>query len=147
MIAGAVIVFGTVFNEARATGRWETLEAIHSIENPMNVREPGRYGELGAYQFRAETWRRYTRLPFERALDRSCSDEVAVQHYEWLKAGLERNGIEASVYNIALAWNAGIGAVLRGRVPAASRDYATRVENIATELQARAPRLEVAFAH
>ena len=79
----------------------------------------------------------YSRRAFNEALDRRRSDEVAVRHYDWLKTSLERNGLEATVYNIALAWNAGIGAVVSGRVPAVSRDYASRVENIALELRSR----------
>ena len=144
-LAGSAIAVGSLYSEARASTRWETLEAIHWVENPYNLRTPGPCGELGAYQFRPETWRMHTRLPFREALDRSRSDEVAVLHYDWLKAALERKGLEASVYNIALAWNAGLGAVISGRAPAVSRDYAARVENIALEL--RAHQQQLADAH
>jgi hypothetical protein len=118
----------------RASERWETLEAIHWIENPHNTSQPGPYGELGAYQFRASTWRMHTTLPFHQALNRSASDRVAVQHYEWIKQGLVRNGLEATPYNIALAWNGGLSATVNGSVPAAARDYAERVINIAQSL-------------
>ena len=138
LLAGVAITLGGLFSrEARASIRWETLEAIHAIENPYNRSAPGPCGELGAYQFRLDTWRMHSRRPFNEALDRHCSDEVAVRHYDWLKGALERKGLESSIYNIALAWNAGLGAVMSGRVPAVSRDYATRVENIATELHSR----------
>ena len=73
-------------------------------------------------------------MPFSQALDRNASDKVAVQHYEWLKQGLVRNGVEATAYNIALAWNGGLSAVIRGSVPATSHDYASRVTNIAQGL-------------
>ena len=118
----------------RASERWETLEAIHWIENPHNSSAAGPYGELGAYQFRPSTWRMHTSVPFSRALDRSASDKVAVQHYEYLKQGLVRNGVEASPYNIALAWNGGLSATINGTVPAAARDYADRVMNIAQSI-------------
>jgi len=134
---GAVGLFVGLHAEARASSRWETLEAIHSVENPFDRQTPGPCGELGAYQFRQDTWRMYSHRAFNEALDRRYSDEVAVRHYDWLKATLERNGLEASIYNIALAWNAGIGAVVNGRAPASSRDYATRVENIAVDLHSR----------
>jgi hypothetical protein len=122
---------------ARATERWETLQAIHSVENPNNSQSPGPCGELGAYQFRAETWRMHSRRPFDAALDRRYSDEVAVLHYEWIKSGLLRSGVPPTVYNIAMAWNAGVSAVVRDDAPASSRDYAARVNNLAAELRSR----------
>lgn len=113
--------------------RQATLEAIHQVENPRDVRRPGPCGELGAYQFRRDTWQTHTTRPFSDALDRQASDEVATQHYEWLRRGLTRGGFEPSTYNIALAWNAGLRAVLRQRVPARSHFYAERVVNLAGE--------------
>jgi hypothetical protein len=118
----------------RASERWETLEAIHWIENPRNSVQPGPRGELGAYQFRETTWRQYTTLPFARAVERPVSDAVAVKHYEWLKRCLVRNGVEPTPYNIAVAWNAGIAAAVRGSVQGSTRDYAERVTNIAQSL-------------
>lgn len=76
----------------------------------------------------------HSQVPFAEAIDRRNSDEVAVRHYEWLKTTLTRAGIEPSTYNIALAWNAGVNAVIKGRIPAASKDYATRVNNLAEDL-------------
>ena len=116
---------------ANASSRWATLEAIHRLENPRDLTRPGPCGELGAYQFREQTWRMYTRVPFVRALDRSASDDVAVKHYDWLKRSLENAGVPATTYTIALAWNGGIGAVVRGTAPAAARDYAERAANLA----------------
>ena len=130
-VLGAACVAGT----ARASERWETLEAIHRIENPFDSPRPGRFGELGPYQFRESTWRMHTAVPFARAVDRRVSDEVAVCHYEWLKRRLEGRGLPATPYNIALAWNAGVNAVLRGRVPASTHGYAERAANIAGELR------------
>jgi hypothetical protein len=116
---------------ARASERWATLEAIHQLENPLNSEEPGAYGELGAYQFREETWKMHTTAPFIRALDRRSSDAVAVKHYEWIKAELERRGIVATPYRIALAWNGGIRAVFVEHPPAMAMDYASRAANLA----------------
>jgi hypothetical protein len=118
----------------RAAEQWETLQAIHLIENPHNSAQPGAHGELGAYQFRRTTWRMHTRQPFQNALVRAHADRVAVAHYDWLSQQLRRKGIPATSYNIAMAWNAGIGAVTSGRVPRASRHYAQRVVNIADDL-------------
>ena len=118
-----------------AAEQWETLQAIHLIENPHNTSQPGAHGELGAYQFRQTTWRMHSRKPFRNALVRALADAVAVTHYDWLARQLRRNGIAPTTYNIALAWNAGIGAVVSGRAPRASRQYAQRVVNIARELE------------
>ncbi|OYU98733.1 MAG: hypothetical protein CFE26_27070, partial [Verrucomicrobiales bacterium VVV1] len=128
----AVSAFGA--SRAFALPRAVTLEAIHQIENPHDVTRPGPRGELGAYQFRAMTWAQHSRRPFADALDRRWSDEVAVRHYDWLCERLMRNGLEPSVYNLALAWNAGLSAALRGRAPRRSHDYALRVGNIAGDL-------------
>ena len=124
----------------RAAGRWATLEAIHHLENPRNLARPGAKGELGAYQFRASTWQMYTSVPFSRALDRLESDRVAVQHYEWLRRGLERAGQTATPYLIALAWNSGLDAAVNGRSPAVAHDYAQRAVNLAEELERAARR-------
>src|SRR6185295_13837375 len=102
---------------AHASERWATLEAIHHLENPRNLTRPGAFGELGAYQFRPSTWRMHTSVPFERANDRTASDMVAVKHYDWIKRGLESAGVPATPYNIALAWNGGLGAVIAGKAP------------------------------
>lgn len=120
---------------ASASNREETLEAIHRIENPLDLSRPGKYGELGAYQFRRRTWMMHTDVPFERALERSVSEEVAVRHYEWLRRGLARNGLPQTSYYIALAWNGGLTSVVRGRASTAARDYAARVSNLAADLK------------
>ncbi len=119
---------------ARADTRSDTLEAIHMVENPRDLIQAGPAGELGAYQFRRETWAMHTTRPFREALVRAYSDEVALAHYEWLRAGLKRNGLEATSYNIALAWNAGLSAAVKGRAPRAAKFYAERVNNLASEL-------------
>lgn len=86
---GAMAVCLGLFVGARvhASDRWETLEAIHWVENPENSPAPGPFGELGAYQFRRSTWYTYTSVPFEYARERVHSDAVAIKHYEWLKRG------------------------------------------------------------
>lgn len=119
---------------ARASGRWATLEAIHHLENPRNLTRPGPKGELGAYQFRASTWRMHTTVPFARAINREESDVVAVRHYEWLRRELERAGVPATPYMIALAWNGGLDGAISGRAPAIAHDYARRAVNLAESL-------------
>src|SRR4051812_36950851 len=96
-------LFALFTSAAHASIRWATLEAIHQLENPRNLSRPGPFGELGAYQFRPTTWQMHTKVPFNRALDRQASDEVAVRHYEWLKQRLAAANIPATPYNIGLA--------------------------------------------
>jgi hypothetical protein len=125
---------------AQASSRWATLEAIHKLENPRNSPKPGRHGELGAYQFRASTWRMHTKVPFQMAIDKGASDAVAVKHYEWIKRGLEAARVPATPYNIALAWNGGLGAVISGKSPRVAHDYAQRATNLAASFDLSPPR-------
>lgn len=131
------LVLGILATAASASDRWETLQAIHWVENPTESTRPGPYGELGAYQFRRATWQMHTKEPFHLANHRATADKIAVAHYEWLRQGLIRNGINPSPYNIALAWNAGLTAVVKGRISSASRGYASRVNNLVVDLKTR----------
>jgi len=130
-LAALVLLFSAAASSASASSRWATLEAIHKLENPQNSPKPGRFGELGAYQFRSSTWRMHTSIPFQQAIHRETSDAVAVMHYEWIKRSLEAARRPATPYNIALAWNGGISAAISGRAPRAARDYAQRASNLA----------------
>jgi hypothetical protein len=129
-------------SEVNASERWATLEAIHQLENPNDKPQPGPCGELGAYQFREETWKMHTYAPFSRALDRRSSDAVAVKHYDWLKTELSRRGIEVSPYTIGLAWNGGLKAVTEAAPPSSVVDYASRVANLAADFESHELALE-----
>jgi len=120
-----------------ASERWETLQAINWVENPRNITRAGPRGELGPYQFRLSTWRMHTRKPFTWALEREHADEVAIKHYEWIRRGLVDAGVPATTFNIALAWNAGLDAVINDRAPASARGYAEQVNNLAASLHAQ----------
>ena len=123
--------------KAGASDRWEVLRAINWVENPTNQTHVGRFGELGPYQFRPATWRMHTDKPFSLAVQRATADEVAVKHYEWIKHTLENAGVAASAFNIAMAWNCGVNAVVEGRIPTVSYNYAERVTNLADTLKQR----------
>lgn len=120
-----------------ASDRWETLRAINWVENPTNQTQMGRYGELGPYQFRPATWRMHTSKPFSLATERAVADEIAVKHYEWIKRSMEQAGVAANSFNIAMAWNCGVDAVLSGRAPSASFNYARRVSNLVESFKDR----------
>lgn len=130
-VLGCLLWLGAAGVAHATPQRAAMLEAIHNLENPRNLTRPGRHGELGAYQFRATTWRMHTQAPFRQALDRATSDEVAVKHYEWLRRGLTAAGVPATSYNIALAWNAGLEGTIRGTAPRAAHYYAERAANLA----------------
>jgi hypothetical protein len=129
---------------AKADDRWETLRAINWVENPTNHTRIGRFGELGPYQFRPTTWRMHTKRPFSQAAQREAADEVAVIHYEWIKQSLENAGVDASPFNIAMAWNSGVGNVLKGKVPSVAYNYAERVTNLVHTFKQRAVPANVA---
>lgn len=133
-------------NLARADDRWETLRAINWVENPTNHTRMGRFGELGPYQFRPGTWRMHTRKPFQLAVQREAADEVAVKHYEWIKRNLEKAGVDASAFNIAMAWNSGVDNVISGRAPSVSYNYAERVVNLVHSFHRQARETAVAAA-
>ena len=134
LLGAFFIALLAVVASAGASTRWATLEAIRNLENPRNVSRPGPRGELGAYQFRAATWRMHTSIPFHQAVDRETSEQIAVRHYEWIKRGLEVARKPATPYYIALAWNGGLSAAVAGKSPRAAHNYAERAANLAVAL-------------
>ncbi len=100
--------------------------------------KPGHFGELGAYQFRRDTWRMHTQEPFREALNRQASDRIAVLHYEWIRERLIRLGLPVNAYTISLAWNGGIQAVAGDHASAASLDYAERASTLAARYDSSA---------
>ena len=125
------------------TGRASTnavLRGIRIVETQDQLHPPrGKLGERGPYQFRRSTWRMQTSSSFDLAENREVSNTVARRYYAWIEAQLKANGLEPSSYNVALAWNAGVNAVIRGNIPAVSHDYATRVLNLASTFVEPAP--------
>lgn len=95
------------------------LEAVALVETGGDARKVGRAGERGAFQMTP-------------AVVASCGGYGAKEaaHYaRWLELQLVHGGIDPLPYNLALAWNAGPGAVRRGTATMASYDYALRVKN------------------
>jgi len=135
---------GTVCVAGRASTN-DVLCGIRIVETQDQLHPPrGKLGERGPYQFRRSTWRMHTSSSFELAENREVANTVAKRHYAWIEDQLRTNGIESSPYNVALAWNAGVNAVIRGTAPAVAYDYATRVVNVANALPPEAPKLEKA---
>ena len=124
---------------ASATARVDEmrmLEAIAQVESgTRNLARPskkiGTAGERSAWQITKTTWRRYTSEAFEKATsDATLAHLVAQIHLRCLRLELDTAGIGSSPINLALAWNAGPAAVIRGRIPNGSKDYADRVVSI-----------------
>jgi hypothetical protein len=132
-----LVAFALACVSMSASERWETLQAINWVENPHNSLKAGPCGELGPYQFRRSTWYMHTTKPFALAVQRQHADDVAVRHYDWIKRSLERNGIAATPFNIALAWNAGLDQVVDGRAPSAAYQYASQVSNLVEHLKSQ----------
>lgn len=126
------------------------LYAIRMVETgDVYNCKPGRRGEQGPYQFRREVWTRYTSAPFADART-PFADQVALEHYQWIVSRLRSNGLSPSPWRIAAAWNGGLKAVISGRVPRATRDYASRVVNLIEDQQsiraALTPRYQIQLA-
>lgn len=121
---------------AKAWERSDVLSAIHQVENPRDTLRIGRRGELGPFQFRPAVWSCYTGKPFSLAADAAEAQLVAEAHYDWIKRGLERNGLAVTPFSIGLAWNAGLMATVNNRVHEQSRQYAQRVANLVESMEA-----------
>jgi hypothetical protein len=137
-------LFGLLVSAAAAADRSDILHAINLVENPSNSTGYGPCGELGPYQFRSSTWHMYSQKPFRMANDRASADEVAARHYEWIRQRLTEAGIDANVFNIAMAWNCGLTAVVSGHVPEVTYHYAEQVRNLAESFADRRAPVQVA---
>jgi len=130
----------------------DVLYAIRMVESGNRYADcpTGRHGEQGPYQFRREVWHQYTHAPFSAART-SLADEIARRHYAWLAQCLRRGGQTPTPWAAAAAWNGGVAAVLRNRITAGTRNYATRVTNLVeSQAQVRAaltPRFRIDLAN
>jgi hypothetical protein len=111
------------------------LAAIRLVETHNNPRMVGNLGERGAYQFRYTTWKQHTNNSFKQAHNPKEANKIAKLHLNWIKTTLKKNGKPANNYNIALAWNAGVNAVVTNRINRNSKDYAQRVSNITQDIE------------
>lgn len=101
------------------------LKAISLVESGGRDDVVGRHGELGRFQMTP-------------AVVASCGgyrEREALRNLRLIERQFEHAGIAPLPFNVALAWNAGLGAVQRGRAPVASYDYARRVCNTLERLE------------
>ena len=105
------------------------LDATREIEH-WGGRD-GRHGERGAYGIRPATWAQHMGdMDFALARQERWGRECARRHVAWLQRELARAGVHPGVFNVALAYNAGLARVLAGRAPERAYDYAGRVQNL-----------------
>jgi len=97
----------------------------------------GKLGEKGRLQFTFDRWSELTDLPFYFAdrlglsqFDRRLVDAVETKHIAALVTKIYSLGKRPTVYLIAEMHCAGFEAVRAGKVKAAKKDYASRVEAI-----------------
>lgn len=128
------LLHGAPSASSAALQRPAFLNGIAQLETgTIDVGRPcvkiGRRGERSAWQISPEVWREYCEASFTRASsDSRLAAMVAAAHLEWLRLSLEQKGRPATPYNLALAWNAGLGAVLTGKAPPGAHDYAARAD-------------------
>lgn len=98
------------------------LTCIAAVESGNNPDAVGRHGERGAFQM----------SPAVVAECGGYSERHAMRWLLQLERDLIRANVDVMPFNLALAWNAGIGAAISGKAPMASYDYALRVANLYT---------------
>lgn len=109
------------------------LWAIAQVETPAGVPlAPGPAGESGRWQLTRAV--RMDRAKDLKAVGAAVNDEaLARAHLLWLEREFRKIGVKPSPFQLALAWNAGFGAALRGEVQPRHYDFAWRVSNLVEE--------------
>jgi hypothetical protein len=102
------------------------VDALREREGYRGQR--GALGEEGPWQFMPSTWAMHMPgRPLAMARDERLARACAVKHVRWLQAQLGRQGVDASAFNIAAAWNAGLTSYVRGRAPVRAYRFAADV--------------------
>lgn len=128
---GMIFCFATIPSRAHLE-EIVTIEALRLVEDSKYY-EVGPKGERSQWQISPEVWKTWSAVPFERASRREYQEEarrVAKQQVGWLNANL----VNPSPFRLALAWNAGLGAVNESRIPESSFDFARRFVNLYEEI-------------
>ena len=92
----------------------------------------GAADERGRYQFKPATWFRFSHKPlfWAESSRQDClaeQDRVARRVISEAITRLPSMGMPVSPYTIALAWNAGLGAVERREIPVRAFEFAAAV--------------------
>lgn len=111
------------------TGLMLLLKAVALVESGGNPHAIGERGERGAFQM----------MPQVVAECGGYNERAALVQMKRIEAALIHAGVDPQPYNLALAWNAGIGRVLRGGAPERAYGYARRVEAVFSDLTGSHP--------
>lgn len=121
------------FAQAKAEPiNWNKLaDAIATVENTPGR---GKHGERSPWQFTHAVWALHSGMSFsyadvESVQARAEQRRVAIAHAQYIATSIDN----PTPYRIALAWNAGIAAVLHNTFSDASVGYAKRVRNVYEE--------------
>ena len=120
-----------IIQPANAVDTARLIKCIMACERGRWSDALGKKGERGPLQFKEDTWKEMTSLPFFYADDEDWALEVgrfALNKYRYQL--LERH-IEPTTYRLALAFHCGLNAVILSKwVSAADSNYAYRIVNL-----------------
>lgn len=108
------------------------VEAIRQAED-SKFWQVGRAGERSEFQITRDVWYIWSHLPFECAsvIHYQCdARSVALAQVE----SIYHQILNPSPFRVAVAWNAGIGAVQRGEISDGSINFGHRVKNLYEEM-------------
>lgn len=126
MIRALAISALLLVSSAHAVDVDRAVDALRVREGYRGQR--GALGEEGPWQFMPSTWAMHMPgRPFAEARNHALARACAVKHVRWLATQLEARGVDASVFNIAAAWNAGLERYLSGRAPVRAYHFAADV--------------------
>ena len=111
------------------------IAVLAQVETPNGVpAHPGKAGETGKWQLTPAV-RVERRADLIRAGVEINDKNLAKAQILHIKRELERAHKPAEVFDIAVAWNAGITAKINGTAPASSIDFGKRVEALVNEMK------------
>lgn len=100
---------------------------IIQVEGVKSQGDVGPNGERGWERLTLAVWSQHSTLPFARAsIDAVESRRVCLAHLRWIARYLEN----PTPYRVALAYNAGLGAVKRLSIIQTQASYASRASNL-----------------
>jgi hypothetical protein len=125
---GPVIIVPPAYH-AQAYSQVDTARFVRALSQvePFKGRR-GLHGERGILQFKEGTWKQFSSLPFSFADNDILASMVGARAIESYKRQLIAQGIDPSVWNLALCWREGVdGAILRRWIPISVKNYAARI--------------------
>ena len=118
------------------------LRPLSMLETGNNDYAVGTAGERSRWQIRKTTWRKYTKMSFDRAINPEIAAVVASAHVQYLRDKLTTayGGREPSPAQLYCAWNMGLTGFRRrqylvSRCPAAVQERAERYANLYADLK------------